>query len=217
MTRRARWMFVSMIAVAISVALAILTYVVSAIVPRKMWLLPANGLQSAYDQTAHSFYALHTAALIAAGGIIAGLIVTVPRSTRIRLWSCLILLAVVIPVSWLLHRQNNFVLPDRYQALSDLGIMFLGAICVSLLASAHYDSDGLKMVQAITIALLLFGAVIFPSIFLILWLLWTLGITNELHFYELVWKWATEAAFVISIALAGLYYLRQAKRSSGST
>ena len=35
------------------------------------------------------------------------------------------------------------------------------------------------------------------------WLLWTAGVTNEFYFFDIVWKWITETAIMVSTIIAG--------------
>ena len=218
MTGTRRWVWGGTVGVTVALVIAYLTQALSDMIAHQRWInfiytapASANGFfrSYAYDQTAHSFYAIHTAALVIAAGLTASLFVLAPRLVRSsRVWLCLLLLAVLAPLSWLNYARRDFVLPDGYQAGVDLGIVFLGMFCAYCAASIRDRSSDVRLIESIIFGLVLFGAVVLPIFFVLVWLLWIAGVTNESLFFDVVWKWITETAIVVSTIIAVFHYLR---------
>ena len=76
MSRASRRIFSTVVGLAVSFAIAYLTLTIGNSVVAHDIAMPSGGLfqTSGYDQTAHSFYAVHTLALIIAAGCTASLI-----------------------------------------------------------------------------------------------------------------------------------------------
>ena len=194
MTGTRRWVLGGTVGVTVALVIAYLTQAFSDMIAHQRWInfiytapASANGFfrSYAYDQTAHSFYAIHTAALVLAAGLTASLFVLAPRLVRSsRVWLCLLLLAVLAPLSWLNYAQRDFVLPDGYQAGVDLGIVFLGMFCAYCVASIRDRSSDVRLIESIIFGLVLFGAVVLPIFFVLVWLLWIAGVTNESYVFR---------------------------------
>ena len=194
MTGTRRWVLGGAFGVTVALVIAYLTQAFSGMIAHQKWInfvsnVPASASgffrSYAYDQTAHSFYAIHTAALVLAAGLTASLFVLAPRLVRSsRVWLCLLLLAVLAPLSWLNYAQRDFVLPDGYQAGVDLGIVFLGMFCAYCVASIRDRSSDVRLIELIIFGLVLFGAVVLPIFFVLVWLLWIAGVTNEFLFFR---------------------------------
>jgi hypothetical protein len=107
-------------------------------------------------------------------------------------------------------------LPDGYQAGVDLGIVFLGMFCAYCAASIRDRSSDVRLIESIIFGLVLFGAVVLPIFFILVWLLWIAGVTNEFYFFDIVWKWITETAIMVSTIIAGIHYLRGTRDPSVS-
>jgi hypothetical protein len=165
-----------------------------------------------YDQAAHSFYAIHTGALIVAAGCAALLIFSAPRG-RTAAWILLLLLAIAAPLSWLNYARPDFVLPDSAQAALDLGLLLLGILCAICVTRIRDLPASAAALQATVLGLVLFGAVLLPSFFVILWLSWISGLVVESYFFTVLWKWILEATIVVSVATASIYYMRKTRTS----
>ncbi len=166
-----------------------------------------------YDQAAHSFYAIHTGALIVAAGCAALLIFSAPRGRTGPAWISLLLLAIAAPLSWLNYARPDFVLPDTAQAGLDVGLLLLGILCAICVTRIRDLPAYAATLQATVLGLVLFGAILIPGCFVILWLSWISGLITESYFLTFLWKWILEATIVISVAIAGIYYLRKPRSS----
>jgi hypothetical protein len=200
----------------VSLAVASLTLVAgntiavpSASVPTGSWFQTYG-----YDQAAHSFYAIHTGALIVAAGCAALLIFPAPRGRTGPAWILLLLLAIAAPLSWLNYARPDFVLPDTAQAALDLGLLLLGIVCAICVTRIRDLPSPAATLQATVLGLVLFGAVLLPGFFVILWLSSISGLITEPYFFTILWKWLLEAAIVVSIAIAGIYYMRKTRTAA---
>src|SRR6516225_3043353 len=118
MSRTSRWVLSVAVGLLVSLAVAYLTIIVGNLIAvQDVAMLPGGLFQtSGYDQTAHSFYAIHTVAVLIAAGSTASLIVLGPLRRAGPLWLCLVLLTILAPLSWLNYARPDFVLPDAAQA-----------------------------------------------------------------------------------------------------
>jgi hypothetical protein len=199
----------------VSLAVAYLTIIVGNLIAvQDVAMLPGGLFQtSGYDQTAHSFYAIHTVAVLIAAGSTASLIVLGPLRRAGPLWLCLVLLTILAPLSWLNYARPDFVLPDAAQAGLDLGILILGIVCAYCIVRSFDRVANVQPIQAIVLALVVFGAILLPGFFIILWLCWASGLVTDSYFFAVLWKWILEFATVVSIAVAGFYYLSRTRSS----
>jgi hypothetical protein len=200
----------------VSLAVACLTLVAgntiavpSASVPAGSWFQTYG-----YDQAAHSFYAIHTGALIVAAGCAALVIFSTPRGRTGPAWISLLLLAIAAPLSWLNYARPDFVLPDAAQAALDLWLLLLGILCAICVTRIRDLPATASALQAAVLGLVLFGAVLLPGFFVILWLCWISGLITESYFLTILWKWILEATIVVSVAIAGIYYMRKTRTSA---
>jgi hypothetical protein len=216
MSRASRRIFSTIIGLAVSLAIAYLTITIgNAVVGPDMAMLSGGLFQtSGYDQTAHSFYAVHTLALIIAAGFTASLIALGSAERAGPLWASLVLLAILTPLSWLNYARPDFVLPDPVQASLDFGMVVLGLICAyCIIRSSDRTANG-RLVLAIILALVVFGGILLPGFFVILWLCWVSGLATESYFFAVVWTWIMEFAIVVAIAVAVFYYASRTRYSA---
>jgi hypothetical protein len=204
------------VGVLVSLAIACLTLVAGNTiavpnppVPRGSWFQSYG-----YDQAAHSFYAIHTGALIVAAGCAALLIFTSPRGRTGPAWTSLILLAIAAPLSWLNYARPDFVLPDTAQAGLDVGLLLLGILCTICVTRIRDLPASALTLQATVLGLVLFGAILLPGFFVVLWLSSISGLITESYFFIILWKWLLEAAIVVSVAIAGIYYMRKTRTAA---
>jgi hypothetical protein len=208
MSRASRRIFSTIIGLAVSLAIAYLTITIgNAVVDPDMAMLSGGVFQtSGYDQTAHSFYAVHTLALIIAAGFTAALTTSGPLRRAGSLCVSLLLLAILAPLSWLNYARPDFVLPDAAQASLDLAMVVLGIICAYCIIRSSDGTANVRLILATVLGLVVFGAILLPGSFIVLWLCWVSGLATESYFFAVVWTWIMEFAIVIAIAVAGFYY-----------
>ena len=84
------------------------------------------------------------------------------------------------------------------------------AYCV--IRSSDRTANG-RLVLAIILALVVFGGILLPGSFVILWLCWVSGLATESYFFAVVWTWIMEFAIVVAIAVAGFYYASRTRYS----
>ncbi len=218
MSQASRRIFSVAVGGLVSLAVACLTLITGNTLAVPDASIPAGGLFQTYgyDQTAHSFYAIHTGALIIAAGCAAVLIFAAPRGRTGPAWVSLILLAIAAPLSWLNYARPDFVLPDTAQAALDLGLLLLGIVCAICVTRISDLPTTAVALQAIVLGLVLFGAILLPSSFIMLWLSWVSGLVTESYFFAVIWKWILEATIVVSIAIAGIFCMRRTRPSEPS-
>jgi hypothetical protein len=137
-----------------------------------------------------------------------------PRGRTGPAWISLLLLAIAAPLSWLNYARPDFVLPDTAQAALDLGLLLLGIVCAICVTRIRDLPVPAATLQATVLGLVLFGAVLLPGFFVILWLSSISGLITEPYFFTILWKWLLEAAIVVSIAIAGIYYMRKTRTAA---
>ncbi len=215
MSRASRRISSAVVGLAVSFAIACLTLTVgNSFVAHDIAMLPGGLFQrSGYDQTAHSFYAVHTIALIIAAGFTVSLIALGSAEGTGPLWASLVLLAILAPLSWLNYARPDFVLPDPVQASLDLGMVVLGFVCAyCIIRSSDRTANG-RLVLAMILALVVFGGILLPGSFVILWLCWISGLATESYFFAVVWTWIMQFAIVVAIAVAVFYYASRTRSS----
>ena len=218
MSRASRRIFSAVIGLVVSFAIGYLTLTIGNSVVGHDIAMPPGGLfqTSGYDQTAHSFYAVHTLALIIAAGSTASLIALGSAERAGPLWASLVLLAILTPLSWLNYARPDFVLPDPVQASLDIGMVVLGLICAYCIVRSSDRTANVRLVLAIILALVVFGAILLPGSFVILWLCWASGLATESYFFAVVWTWIMEFAIVVAIAVGVFYYASRTRSSERS-
>ncbi len=218
MSQASHRIFGLVVAVLVSLTVAGLTLVAGNLFAVPNASVPAGGLFQTYgyDQTAHSLYAIHTGALIIAAGCAALLIFSAPRGRTGLAWVLLFLLAIAAPLSWLNYARPDFVLPDIAQAALDLALLVLGLACAICIARIPDLPTTAALLQSTVLGLTFFGAILLPASFIVLWFSWMSGLITESYFFAVLWKWILEAAVVVSVALASIFYMRRTRPSQSS-
>ena len=215
MLRASRQIFSAVVGLAVYFAIAYLTLEIgNSVVAHDIAMLPGGLFQtSGYDQTAHSFYAVHTLALIIAAGFTAFIIALRSAERAGPLWASLVLLAILTPLSWLNYARSDFVLPDPVQAILDLGMVVLGLICAyCIICSSDRTANG-RLILATILALVVFGGILLAGSFVILWLCWVSGLATKSYFFAVVWTWIMEFSIVVAIGVAVFYYASRTRYS----
>jgi hypothetical protein len=215
MSRASHRIFGAIIGLVVAFAIGYLTITIGNVLAGHDSTMPSGSLfqTSGYDQSAHSFYAVHTLALIIAAGLTAALIASGTLRRAGPLWLSLLLLAILAPLSWLNYGRPDLVLPDATQASLDLGMVVLGIICAYCIIRSSDGTANVRLILATVLGLIVFGAILLPGSFIILWLCWVSGLATESYFFAVVWTWIMEFAIVVAIAVAGFYYASRTRSS----
>lgn len=160
-----------------------------------------------YDASAHSFYTLLINSLLLCAGATSALMVLVPRQTfRARAFVYLMFLAVLLPASTYNYTQGDHVLPAVFQAGLNLIVIFLGATIALSLATFEAKEPDVRVLKYMCMVLVLFGAVLVPGLFTLLWAMWRVGLIGET---TLGWAQLTGTGGLASAIIAWLNYRRE--------
>jgi hypothetical protein len=161
-----------------------------------------------YDQAAHPFYGLLVGALLVATGITTALLVLIPRRDfRVRAAVYLIFMAVILPASLYNYSQRDAVLPALYQVGLNLVVVFLGATIAFSISMVKAESPDTRVLKMMSIGLVLFGAVLVPAFFSLIWGVWRSGLVQEVPKFK--WSELSGLGGLASAAIVGWLHYRQ--------
>jgi hypothetical protein len=164
------------------------------------------------DLETRLYYFIFLGALLLAGGGAAALMILVPRTSfRHRSWIYFAFLAIVLPATWYNYSQREVVLRASIQAGLNLVLIFLSATTALWLSRAQSRVPDATVLKYISLALLLFGGVFVPSLFSLIWLLYSAGVLTEPQTKEISLGQITGMASIASVVIAWLNYSRDRK------
>ncbi|MCC9167979.1 hypothetical protein [Pontibacter harenae] len=125
-----------------------------------------------------SYYLVVLGALLLASGCSAALLVLKGhRRFQLRLGIYLGFLVILLPAAFFnyFHGSGDLALEAKYQVIFNLILVFLGATICLTISSWKADAPDTKVLKVMIFTLLLFSAVLVPSLFTLLWILWSFG------------------------------------------
>lgn len=119
-----------------------------------------------------------------------------------------IFLAVALPLTLLNYEQGDILVSRMKQALVDVVIVFLSAVCALNLAAIKPASIPARVLQILTLFFIAFQGIFVPAIFAILWSLnWqrAISLADSRSFTP---GWVSAAAAIGSLAMSILQFRR---------
>ncbi len=130
------------------------------------------------------------------------------RGFNVRLILYGILLLIILPLNVLNYSQGDMVLSANFQSVLNLMVIFLGATVMVWLWSLKVVAPDARVAKVVAIALLLFGAILVPLFFTLLWSLYKIGIMTKAQTETITWEQICATGGVISglIAVAEFWH-----------
>jgi hypothetical protein len=174
-----------------------------------------GGRPDAFQSSAHVYYAIIIGGLILAAGASAALLVLVAdRSFRTRAWIYVAFLALVLPASLYNYTQDDIVLPYPVQAGLNLAVAFLSATIAFWYGGRRCDGYDARVIQGLTIALLVMGGVLVPVFATTLWALNQIGWFDRKELQQITYAHLTGTAAVASAVIAWLNHRRELRNAA---
>jgi hypothetical protein len=164
------------------------------------------------------FYVCFMCALLLATGFTAALLVLQSRGGfRTRIIIYFVLLAILLPVSLYNYTQNDIVLKPKIQLGLDLMLIFISATLAMSLSRVAVSADDGRVLKAMTYGLLMFGGVLVPTLFVLIWVLVALNVISRDSSTHITIAELAGLSAVGSVIIAWLKYRREGAKQAVST
>jgi hypothetical protein len=167
-----------------------------------------------HDRSAHLYYEILVGALILAVGVIASLLVLVPRLKFLHRAGIYIgFLLIVLPATWFNFNLGDTVLAPSFQFFLNFICIFLSATVALSLTNFPTETIDVTVLKVMAATLLWF-ACLTPALFNLIWFLNWSHLLSLQQTSNITWRDLTGVAAVASAIIAGLNYRREMRKTT---